>query len=125
MIGLVVRYSASDSGDQNVKGNVLRRVLGGVAVTLFGITMMLIALPFVFDRGSMAQLSPVIFLSAIALIILLAWYINKTVYRSFTRHMQRDILKEHVQVTNVSTPAAVEQSGAEKKSIILLEGKDE
>jgi hypothetical protein len=39
--------------------------------------------------------------------------------------MQRDILKEHVQVTNVSTPAAVEQSGAEKKSIILLEGKDE
>jgi CPA2 family monovalent cation:H+ antiporter-2 len=125
MIELVVRYSASDSGDQNIKGNVLRGVLGGVAVVLFGITMMLIALPFVFDRGSMAQLSPAIFLSAIALIILLAWYVNKTVYRSFTRHMQRDILKEHVQVTNVSTPAAVEQPGAEKKSIVLLEGKDE
>jgi CPA2 family monovalent cation:H+ antiporter-2 len=125
MIALVVRYSASDSGDQNVKGNVLGRVLGGVAVVLFGITMLLIALPFVFDRSSMAQLSPAIFISAVALIILLAWYINKTVYRAFTRHMQRDILKEHIQVTGASIPPAAEQSGADEKSIFLLEGKEE
>jgi len=125
MIGLVVRYSASDSGDQNVKGKVLGRALGGVAVVLFGITMLLIALPFVFDRSSMAQLSPAIFLSAVALIILMAWYINKTVYRTFTRHMQRDILKEHVQVTDAPIPSAAEQFGTEKRNIILLEGKEE
>jgi K+:H+ antiporter len=125
MIGLVVRYSASDSGDQNIKGKVLRRVLGGVTVVLFGIAMLLIALPFVFDRSSMAQLSSAIFLSAIALIILLAWYINKTVYRTFTRHMQRDILKEHVQVTRPSILPAAEPPGAEEKSIIMLEGKEE
>lgn len=125
MIGLVVRSSASESGDINVKDKVLGRVLGGITVVLFGVTMLLIALPFVFDRDSMAQLSPAIFLSAVALIILMAWYINKTVYRTFTRHMQRDILKEHVQVTDSLTPSAAEQSGVEKKSIILLEGKEE
>jgi CPA2 family monovalent cation:H+ antiporter-2 len=125
MIALVVRYSASDSGDQNVKGKVLGRVLGGVAVVLFGVTMLLIASPFVFDRSSMAQLSPAIFLSAVALIIIMAWYINKTVYRTFTRHMQRDILKEHIQVTGASIPPTAEQLGVEKKSIILLEGKEE
>jgi CPA2 family monovalent cation:H+ antiporter-2 len=125
MIGLVVRYSRSDSGDQTVGGKVLGKVLGGVAVVLFGITMLLIALPFVFDRSSMAQLSPAIFLSAVALIMMLAWYINKTVYRTFTRHMQRDILKEHVQVAGASIPPAAEQPITEKKSIILLEGKEE
>jgi CPA2 family monovalent cation:H+ antiporter-2 len=125
IIGLVVRYSRSDSGDQTVGGKVLGKVLGGVAVVLFGITMLLIALPFVFDRSSMAQLSPAIFLSAVALIMMLAWYINKTVYRTFTRHMQRDILKEHIQVAGASTPPAAEQSGTEKKGIIMLEGKEE
>ena len=125
MIGLVVRYSGNDPGDQNVKGKVLGRVLGGVAIALFGITMLLIALPFVFDRSSMAQISPAIFLSAVALIILLAWYINKTVYRTFTRHMQRDILKEHVQVAGALIQPDAEQPITEKKSIILLEGKEE
>jgi hypothetical protein len=39
--------------------------------------------------------------------------------------MQRDILKEHIQVTSASIPPAAEQTGAERKGIILLEGKDE
>jgi len=125
MIALVVRSSADDSGDQNVRGKVLGRVLGGVAVVLLGVTMLLIASPFVFDRSSMAQLSPAIFLSAVALIIIMAWYINKTVYRTFTRHMQRDILKEHIQVTSTLIPPTAEHPEIEKKSIILLEGKEE
>jgi Ca2+/H+ antiporter len=100
-----------------------------VVVTIIALMLMLIAVPFVVDRNSMSQLSPAIFLATVAVIILLAWYINKTVYRTVTRHMQRDIVKEHVSVANAQPPQTTAPSGGEEppesKTVMMIEGKEE
>lgn len=125
MIALVVMQSSKEPGDAAVKGKVLKRAFAGMAVALISIALLLIASPFVVDRDSMAQISPAIFLASLALIILLSWYINKTVYRAFAKHMQRDILKEHVSVAALVPSTPAEHAPADGKGIIVLEGKEE
>jgi CPA2 family monovalent cation:H+ antiporter-2 len=129
MIGLAARSSSGDAPEPPVGSRILRRTLEGVVVTIIALMLMLIAVPFVVDRNSMSQLSPAIFLATVAVIILLAWYINKTVYRTVTRHMQRDIVKEHVSVANAQPPQTTAPSGGEEppesKTVMMIEGKEE
>jgi CPA2 family monovalent cation:H+ antiporter-2 len=109
----------------------IRRALASVVAVVIGIALLLIAIPFALDRNAMSSLSPAIFLITISLIIILAWYLNKTLYRTFSKHLQRDIIKEHVAVVDsgkgplAANSAETHPAKAADKEAMLLEGKEE
>lgn len=129
MIEMAVRQPPKQPEDI-VKSHGIKRALAGVTFVLIGIALTLIAAPFALDANLLSRISPAIFLIVIGMIVVLAWYLNRTLYRSFSRHMQRDIMKEHLTVASTSKaapmaePLPAEPAPAEKK-FIMLEGKEE
>jgi CPA2 family monovalent cation:H+ antiporter-2 len=124
----IVRHSSENPADV-ARRKGIRNALAGVLAAVFGITLLLIAVPFVVDRSSMNTLSPAIFIIVIATIVVLAWFLNKTLYRAFSQHIQRDIMKEHVSVLEGSSPhaiTAVETPRTEADNgAAVLEGKED
>jgi len=130
MAELVVRQTPEHPGEA-IMGKVMRRALASVVAVVIGIAILLIAIPFAVDRQALSTLSPAIFMIIIGAVCLLAWYLNKTVYKAFSKHMQRDIMKEHISVADAgkAPPAAAMQedqsAGRSDRKIMLLEGKEE
>lgn len=124
----VVSHSSENPADV-AKRKGIRNALAGFLAAVIGITLLLIAVPFIVDRSSMNTLSPAIFIIVIATIIVLAWFLNKTLYRAFSQHMRRDIMKEHVSVlegspTHAITTAEIQRLESEKNANVL-EGKED
>jgi len=125
----IVSVQAPDRPGEASRRKGIRRALASVIAVVLGIALLLIAVPFALDRSAMSSLSPAIFIITIVLILALAWYLNKTLYRSFARHMQRDIIKEHISIAEPGrTPPAAniaEAQPARKTEPTFLEGKEE
>jgi len=130
IIEMVVKHTPNHIEDTSMRKGI-RRALASVVAVVIGIALLLIAVPFALDSNAMSSLSPAIFLITISLIVILSWYLNKTLYRTFSKHLQRDILKEHVTVadtgkgqpaTNAAEPHPLKTAN---KDAMLLEGKEE
>ena len=124
MIQLVVKHSPKIPGEETIRKHPVTNAIAGIMVAVIGFILLFIALPLITDPRFHESLSPAVFLTAVLMIILLAWYLNKTMYKSFSMHMQRDFFKEHLQV------------GAQRKELVqvapvvndkssLLDDKDE
>jgi CPA2 family monovalent cation:H+ antiporter-2 len=128
IIELVSRHAPDHPGEAS-KRKGIRRALAGVVAVVIGIGLLLIAVPFALDSRAMSSLSPAIFLMVIALIAALSWYLNKTLYRAFSHHLQRDIIKEHVTIAEsgraVHAASIVEAQPAKNAEMVLLEGKED
>lgn len=103
-IGLVIRHAPAAPENSSRLKTGLRSVLRGFVVTVIGILLLLIALPWAVGEEFHEGLSPIVFILTIAVIAFLAWYLNKTMYQSFCELVQRDIIRERLSV------------GAEKKT---------
>ena len=98
MISLVIRHAPGGYGNHSRIRTGLKNLLRGFVIAIIGILLMLIALPWAVDPEFHKGLSPVVFVFTLVVIVFLAWYLNRTIYRSFCEIVQRDIMREHVSV---------------------------
>jgi len=128
IIELVSRRVPDHPGEASQRRG-MRRALAGIIAVVIGIGLLLIAVPFALDSRAIGSLSPAIFLIIIALIVALSWYLNKTLYRAFSHHLQRDIIKEHVTIAESGrafhAASIVEAQPAKNAERVLLEGKED
>ncbi|MDH4123912.1 MAG: hypothetical protein OEV21_07515, partial [Thermoplasmata archaeon] len=128
MIELVVRHSPAISGNSIAPMSNLRKALEGIVISIIALLLLFIALPLAIDTQLHETVSPAVFIAAIGIIVFLAWYLNKTVYRAFSEHVQRDLIKERVTVgkdTRAEQSVAADEDLKKREKPLFLEGKDE
>ncbi|MEM4263157.1 MAG: cation:proton antiporter [Thermoplasmata archaeon] len=98
MIEMVIRHAPGPPGDLSARRRGLRMTLRVFVVGILCVFLILIIMPWAVERSFYETLSPLIFLLTLAVIALLAWYMNKTLYRSFCDLIQRDVGREQISV---------------------------